>query len=60
MKRVVRRSQQDVPLKLNPQKSEAAFSAVFSNFAKCRPEVADDFTSTVAVDINGLACPREV
>ena len=41
-----------VPLKFDPKLSEAAFSAVFSNFNKM--PTADDVTSGVAVDYVGV------
>ena len=34
--------QNAAPLKFDPKLSDTAFSAVFSNFDKCRQEVADD------------------
>ena len=42
--------QNAAPLKFDPKPSDATFSAVFSNFKKCRPEVANDVISGVAVD----------
>ena len=42
--------QNATPLKFNPKPHEASFSAISSNFEKCRPEVADDVISSVAVD----------
>ena len=35
---------------IRPKPSEAAFSAVFSNFNKCRPKVIGDVISGLAVD----------
>ena len=43
--------QNAAPLKFDPKPSETAFSAVFSNFDKYRPEVYDDFISRVAVRV---------
>ena len=45
--------QNDAPLKFDTKPSEAAFSAVFLNFDKCRPKVAHDFISSLAVDLVG-------
>ena len=39
-----------VKLKFDQKPQEAAFSAVSSNFEKCRREVADDVISGLAVD----------
>ena len=36
--------------KIDPKQSEVAFGPFFSNFYNCRPEVADDVISSVAVD----------
>ena len=41
--------QNTAPLNFDWKSSEAAFSAVFSNFAKCRPEVVGDVISGMAV-----------
>ena len=45
-------------LKLEP--SEAAFSAVSSNFKKCRPERADAVVSSTAVDIGRRGCSGKI
>ena len=42
------------PLKFDPMPSEAAYSAVSSNFEKCPQEVADDVLSSVAVEQVGI------
>ena len=39
---------QALPIKFEPKLSEAALSATFSNFDKCRSEVAGDVISDVA------------
>ena len=47
--------QNAVPLKFDRKPKEVAlFSAVFSNFEKCRPEVADDVISGVATEQVGV------
>ena len=46
--------QNAAPLKFDPKPSEAAFSAVFSNFDKCRLEIAGDVMSDVAVDLGSM------
>ena len=38
------------PLKFDPKRLEVAFSAVFPNFYKCRPEVAGDDIPGVAIE----------
>ena len=47
-------SQNAAPLKFDPKPSEAAFSAIFSNFDKCRPKAAGDVVSGAAVDYVGM------
>ena len=42
--------QNAAPLTFYQKASDAALSAGFSNFDKCRPEVADDVKSGVALD----------
>ena len=46
--------QNAVPLKFDPKLSEAAFSAFFPNFDKCRSEVAGDVMSGAAVHYVGM------
>ena len=41
--------QNAAPLKFDPKLSKAVFLAVFSNFDKCRPEVADEVISIFCV-----------
>ena len=54
-----RARQNAVPQKFDPKPSEVALLAVFPNFDKCRPEVAGDVVSGVAVDWVGLdVCVR--
>ena len=45
--------------KLDQKPSEVAFSAVFSNFDKCRPEVAGDVVSGAVIDPVGLDVPAK-
>ena len=40
--------------KFGPKQSEAAFSAIFSNFNRSRPEAASDVMSGVAVEYVGM------
>ena len=46
--------QNAAPLKFDPKPSQAALSAVFANFDKCRSEAAGDVISGVAVDYVGM------
>ena len=40
--------------KFDPKPSEAAFSSIYSNTDKCRPEVAGDVISCLAVESVGM------
>ena len=46
--------------KFDPKLVEALFSAAFSNVNKCRPEVAGDVISGVAVEIGRHGCPCKI
>ena len=43
--------QNAAPINFDPKPFEAAFSIVFSNFDKCRPEAVSDDISGVAVEV---------
>ena len=49
-----RAKQNAAPLKLKPKPSEVAFSVIFQTFHKCRPEVAGNVISSVAIDYVGV------
>ena len=46
--------QNAAPPEFDPELSEAAFSAVSSNFCQSRPQVAGEAISVVAVDLFGV------